>query len=78
MLPGGDACHETSIGDWVKGVNSGHRSQRCVRGLFCACLTGALVGHVAAIVSGDHHLLDLGKYEGIPILSASDFLANFL
>lgn len=38
----------------------------------------ALVGHAAAIVSGDHHLLALDKYEGIPILSASDFLADYL
>jgi predicted nucleic acid-binding protein len=29
------------------------------------------------IVSGDHHLLDLGEYEGISILSAAEFLAQF-
>jgi uncharacterized protein len=38
----------------------------------------ALVSHAAVIVSGDHHLLDLGEYEGIPILSSSDFLASFV
>lgn len=34
----------------------------------------ALIAGAAAIVSGDHHLLDLGKYEGIPILSAAEFI----
>ncbi|HSJ52832.1 MAG TPA: putative toxin-antitoxin system toxin component, PIN family [Anaerolineae bacterium] len=34
----------------------------------------ALVGGATAIVSGDHHLLELEKYENIPILSAADFL----
>lgn len=38
----------------------------------CALLAGAM-----AIVSGDHHLLDLGGYEGIPILSAAEFVARF-
>ncbi len=38
----------------------------------CALLAGALV-----IVSGDHHLLELGEYEGIPILSAAEFVARF-
>jgi putative PIN family toxin of toxin-antitoxin system len=39
----------------------------------CALLAGA-----AAIVSGDHHLLDLGGYEGIPVLSAAEFVARFV
>jgi putative PIN family toxin of toxin-antitoxin system len=38
----------------------------------CALLAGAM-----AIVSGDHHLLELGEYEGIPILSAAEFVARF-
>jgi len=38
----------------------------------------ALVGGATAIVSGDRHLLALGRYEDIPILSASDFLAGFV
>lgn len=38
----------------------------------------ALVGHAAAIVSGDRHLLSLGQYQDIPILSASDFLSRFV
>jgi len=28
-------------------------------------------------IAGDHHLLDLGKYEGIRILSAAEFVALF-
>jgi uncharacterized protein len=39
--------------------------------IFLAC---ALEGEAQAIVSGDHHLLDLGAYHGIPVLSASQFL----
>lgn len=38
----------------------------------CALVAGAQV-----IVSGDHHLLDLGHYEGILILSPAEFLARF-
>jgi len=38
---------------------------------FLAC---ALDGQVDVIVSGDHHLLDLGIYRDIPILSARQFL----
>ena len=38
----------------------------------CAVVAGASV-----IVSGDHHLLDLGEYKGIQILSAADFVARF-
>lgn len=37
----------------------------------------ALVGDVAAVVSGDHHLLDLVTYEDIPILSATQFVVRF-
>lgn len=37
----------------------------------------ALVAGAGVIVSGDHHLLDLGEYEGISILSAAEFLAQF-
>lgn len=35
----------------------------------------AVVGKAKAIVSGDHHLLDLGQYEGIPIMSPAEFVA---
>jgi putative PIN family toxin of toxin-antitoxin system len=34
----------------------------------------AVVGEAAAIVSGDHHLLELGKHEDIPIMSATEFV----
>jgi putative PIN family toxin of toxin-antitoxin system len=37
----------------------------------------ALVAKATAIVSGDHHLLELGNYEGIAMLSAAEFLARF-
>jgi len=37
----------------------------------------ALRGRALWIVSGDHHLLDLGEYEGIGILSAAEFVARF-
>jgi putative PIN family toxin of toxin-antitoxin system len=37
----------------------------------------ALTAEASAIVSGDHHLLELGSYEGIPILSSAAFLARF-
>ena len=40
--------------------------------LECALAAGA-----TAIVSGDHHILDLGEYEGVPILSSADFIARF-
>lgn len=39
--------------------------------LRCATIAGA-----ACVVSGDHHLLDLGGYAGIPILTIRDFLAK--
>ena len=38
----------------------------------CALMAGALL-----IVSGDYHLLDLGEYEGIRILSAAELVARF-
>lgn len=31
-------------------------------------------GEANCILSGDHHLLELGDYEGIPVITASDFL----
>ena len=37
----------------------------------------ALVAGAAAIVSGDHHLLELGNHAGIPILSAAEFVVRF-
>ena len=40
--------------------------------LRCAVTAGA-----AVIVSGDHHLLDLGRYAGIPILTVREFFEQF-
>lgn len=37
----------------------------------------ALVAGAALIVSGDHHLLDLGEYKGIRILSAAELVDRF-
>jgi predicted nucleic acid-binding protein len=37
----------------------------------------ALVAGATAVVSGDHHLLELGGYEGIAVLSVAEFLARF-
>lgn len=34
----------------------------------------AVVGRADAVISGDHDLLDLGSYEGIPILAPTQFL----
>lgn len=34
----------------------------------------AVVGQANVIVSGDSHLLDLEEYQGIPIMSAADFV----
>ncbi|MDH7513972.1 MAG: hypothetical protein QHH14_13580 [Clostridiales bacterium] len=34
----------------------------------------ALEGKADYVISGDHHLLDLGEFQGIPILSAAGFL----
>jgi hypothetical protein len=39
--------------------------------MFLAC---ALDGQADAIVSGDHHLLDLGVFRDIPIINARQFL----
>ena len=39
-------------------------------------LACALDGRADLIVSGDRHLLDLGEYQGIPILTAREFLAR--
>ena len=39
-------------------------------------LACALDGQADRIVSGDHHLLDLGVYREIPILSARQFLSQ--
>ena len=37
-------------------------------------LACAIEAHADVIVSGDHHLLDLGTYRSIPILTAREFL----
>ncbi len=34
----------------------------------------AIIGKAEAIVSGDHHLLELDEHEGIPIMSAAEFV----
>ena len=39
--------------------------------IFFAC---ALAAKARIIVSGDRHLLDLGEYQGVPIVSAREFL----
>jgi predicted nucleic acid-binding protein len=39
--------------------------------MFLAC---ALDGQADVIVSGDHHLLDLGVYRDIPIITARQLL----
>lgn len=36
----------------------------------------AAAGRADAIISGDHHLLDLKQFEGVPILSPRTFLAR--
>jgi putative PIN family toxin of toxin-antitoxin system len=41
-----------------------------------AVLACAAAARAEAIVSGDRHLLELGAYEGIPILSAAQLLAR--
>ena len=38
----------------------------------CAMAAGA-----SLVVSGDHHLLDLGEYRDVQIISAADFVARF-
>lgn len=40
-------------------------------------LHAATDGGAACVVSGDRHLLDLGRHQGIPILTARDFLARY-
>lgn len=40
-------------------------------------LDAALAGRADLIVSGDHHLLDLHPFCGIPIITVRDFLARF-
>ena len=37
----------------------------------------ALAAGASLIVSGDYHLLDLGEYEGVRVLSAAEFVARF-
>lgn len=37
----------------------------------------AVAGGAACVVSGDHHPLDFGEYQGVGILSAAEFLARF-
>jgi putative PIN family toxin of toxin-antitoxin system len=37
----------------------------------------ALVAGASLIVSGDHHLLNLGEYKGIHVISAAEFVARF-
>ena len=39
-------------------------------------LSAALDAKADCIVSGDHHLLDLDEYQGIPILTALQFLQS--
>ena len=41
-------------------------------------LEAAETGRADFIVSGDHHLLALGSFEGIPILDPASFLEAFL
>jgi putative PIN family toxin of toxin-antitoxin system len=41
--------------------------------MFLAC---ALNGQADVVVSGDHHLLDLGVFRDIPIINARQFLAQ--
>lgn len=38
----------------------------------------AVEAHADCIVSGDSHLLDLGRYRGIPITNPADFLAQWI
>ena len=39
-----------------------------------AILAAALAGNADVIVSGDHHLLDLRRFRGIPIVTPREFL----
>ena len=36
----------------------------------------AVAADATCVVSGDNHLLDLGEYAGIPILTIRDFLTK--
>ncbi len=36
----------------------------------------AVVAEAVYVVSGDHHLLDVAEYAGIPILTIRDFLSK--
>ncbi|MXV78037.1 putative toxin-antitoxin system toxin component, PIN family, partial [Candidatus Poribacteria bacterium] len=38
----------------------------------------AIEAEADVIISGDRHLLTLGSYQEIPIVKASDFLANYI
>jgi hypothetical protein len=40
-------------------------------------LEAAVAGRADVIVSGDHHLLALGSFREIPIISASEFTARY-
>ena len=40
-------------------------------------LAAALIGRAGFVVSGDHHLLDLGEYQGVTILTPRRFLGLF-
>ena len=40
-------------------------------------LIAAVESNAACIISGDKHLKDLGSYEGIPILSPAEFVAQY-
>jgi predicted nucleic acid-binding protein len=37
----------------------------------------ALAAGAYLIVSGEYHLLDLGEYEGVRVLSAAEFVGRF-
>jgi uncharacterized protein len=41
-----------------------------------AVLACALAAHAEAIVSGDHHLLDLAQHQGITILTSAELLSR--
>lgn len=41
-------------------------------------LSLAVSGNADCIIAGDHDLLDMGEYQGIPIYSPSDFAARFI
>lgn len=40
-------------------------------------LEAAIAGRCEAVVSGDRHLLDLGEYQGVQVLSAAAFVVSF-